>query len=326
VTGIPESKFKHYRFVVPVGEAGKRLDIFLLSQGLLPSRSQIRKLIKEGSTRIDGAPSKSGKLLKGGEIIEVEVEHRDHVMPASEPFDVEVPYEDDEIIVVNKPPSMPVHPGPGHKTGTLVNALLSRYRTLPVITDPNRPGIVHRLDKDTSGLMIVCKGYQAYFRVSKMVRNHEISRIYTAVVQGVPPHDAFTISVPIGRHLVDRKKISSKTKRGKAAVTHVKVMERFGAFSLLKVKLETGRTHQIRVHLSESGYPVVGDPVYGRKLNLERLDPRLADAIRVLNRQALHSTEIEFVHPSTGQIVRVESDLPADISLLVETLRSLKNA
>ena len=289
---------------VDAGEDGVRIDKYLLEQiDSLASRSAIQKLCENGNVTIKGIPvSKNYKVHTGEEISVVLPDPVElDVMPENIPL--EIAYEDSHLLIVNKPKGMVVHPAPGHASGTLVNALLYHCRDeLSGINGVIRPGIVHRIDKDTSGLLIVAKTDAAHLGLAGQIKEHSFKRRYQAVAYGGFPSETGTIDAPIGRHKTDRKKMCVVTdpgQRARNAVTHYTVLERMGNFTYLQLELETGRTHQIRVHLASIGHPVAGDGVYGPK-------PPIAE----LHGQCLHAKEIGFVHPITGEYLEFDSPLP----------------
>jgi 23S rRNA pseudouridine1911/1915/1917 synthase len=252
-------------------------------------------------------------------------------LPAPEPFvgafpeqlGLHVWHEDEDVLVVEKPAGMPVHVGPGHDRGTLVNAVLGHLGTtadaLPVLegNPAHRPGLVHRLDRDTSGVMVIAKHARAQEALASQFRVHDLQRVYLAIVQGEPSFERRRIETLHGRDPVDRRRFSPDVREGRRAVTTLRVMERFGCAALLAVELETGRTHQIRMHCRHVGHPIVGDELYGHKLR----DPNLREAAAGLHRQALHAAVLGFKHPRTGRIVRFESPLPADMRGVLDALR-----
>ncbi|MDA8139926.1 MAG: RluA family pseudouridine synthase, partial [Desulfobacteraceae bacterium] len=235
-------------------------------------------------------------------------------------------YEDRDLIVVNKPPGLVVHPAAGHACGTLVNGLLHHCPDLVGIGGERRPGIVHRLDKDTSGVMVVAKNNQAHQGLSQSFKDRRIQKIYLAIVMGCPDQAGGTIDLPVGRHPMDRKKMSVNSPRGRIAVTNWQVREQFPGAALLALELKTGRTHQIRVHCQSMGHPIVGDPIYGSKRGLQHLDRAHSEVYAVLKqaqRQMLHAARLGFVHPVSGQFMTFEAALPQDMALLIEALRGL---
>ena len=298
-------------FVAGAEDDGARLDVFLAGRGSIPSRAQARKLIDEGRVLVNGRPpQKAGVRLAAGDRIGVAVPEPEPSALAPQAIPLDVLYEDEHLLVINKPKGLVVHPAPGHRTGTLVNALIHYLPELPVIGGAERPGIVHRLDKETTGVLVVAKSAEAHRKLAADLKARRISRVYVALVHGNVPRDQGTIDAPIGRHPVHRKKMAVVPGRGRPAVTHFRVLERFRSYTLLELRLETGRTHQIRVHLAHIGHPVVGDPVYGPK------KPHLFD-----DGQALHAASIELAHPVTGVPLKVSAPLPERMSVVIEKLR-----
>lgn len=292
--------------MIIVEEEGKRLDNYL-SLELEISRSKVQKLIKEGKVFVNGKVVNSSYQVRIDDEIEVndELDYEINVEPENIPLDIV--YEDDDLIIINKKSGMVVHPAPGHYSGTLVNALLYKYGKLT--GDKFRPGIVHRLDKDTSGLMIVAKNEEMLEKLSKMISKKEVERKYLAIVNGLIKHDTGTIDAPIGRDLNNRQKMAVTDINSKDAITHFKVIERFNNNTLIECILETGRTHQIRVHLSYIGYPVNNDPLYGKGKCTEF-------------GQMLHSYSISFKHPRTGKDISYTVDAPKEFNDKLNELRS----
>ena len=298
-------------FSITSDDSGKRLDIWLTAKLEKYSRSFIEKLIEDGNAVVNGKNVKTGYKIKNGDKIDVMVPEPRILDVKAENIALDILYEDHDIIVINKPRGMVVHPAAGNYSGTLVNALLEHCKeSLSDINGVIRPGIVHRIDKDTSGVLVVAKNNSAHSQLSERLKEHDIQRVYIAVAEGVIREESGKIDAPIGRHPVERKKMAVNVKNGRRAVTYFKVLERFQSATLLEVKLETGRTHQIRVHMSYIGYPLVGDPVYGRKKQQYEL-----------NGQALHAKLLGFIHPSTGEYMEFEAELPEDFKALLEKLR-----
>ncbi len=305
-------------FVVGDEEKGLRLDKFLAGQGLPISRSRIQSLIRKGEVLVNGSLSRcSYRIAAGDEIVTVIPDLKPgEIIP--EPIPLNILYEDDELLVVNKPAGMVVHPAVGHYSGTLVNALLAYSPRLPTLNAPLRPGIVHRLDKDTSGILVVARTNEAYLHLSRELKKRKFTRKYLALVRGKLELDEGTIEVPLGRHILERKKIAVRHQGGKVAITHYRVLERFGPATLIKVTLATGRTHQIRVHLAYIGHPVVGDKTYGSR---KKLITHHSSLITDFGRQALHAYTLGFVHPSGKKYLEFTASLPEDMEGLLQRLR-----
>jgi 23S rRNA pseudouridine1911/1915/1917 synthase len=303
--------------------AGERLDRFLTEQLPELSRSQVKRLIDDGQVRIAGAAVKAGLKLRGGEAVQVVLPEPEPATAAPEAIPLAVLYEDSHLIVIDKPAHMVVHPAPGHRDGTLVNALLHHCRDLSGIGGALRPGIVHRLDKDTSGVMVATKDDQTHQQLGRQFKAHTIHRRYRALVHGLVQNQQGTIDRPIGRHSAQRLKMSSSTRRGRRAVTHWQVLRRYDRdrLTLLELALETGRTHQIRVHLAEMNLPVVGDPLYGgAHLARGLADVRLRRLIEQLDRQFLHAWQLGFVHPHSGLTLEFSAVLPPDLQGVIDYL------
>jgi len=297
-----------------------RLDAWLTSQDLGISRAQVQRLIDDGEVLVNGeVPAKGGIRLRIGGRVAVTIRPPVAVALRPEPMNLAVLYEDGHLIVIDKPAGLVVHPAPGHATGTLVHGLLHHVRDFGGIGGELRPGIVHRLDRDTTGVMVVAKDEATLNGLVAAWKDKSITqREYVAVCAPAPREDAGTVRTLYGRHPVDRKRFSSKVKVGKAAVTHWRVVERLGeGAALVRLRLETGRTHQIRVHFSDSGWPLVADAMYGR-----RYDGVLAEAAAAMGRQALHAARLGFTHPFTGERLVFETPPPADFAALLDTLRS----
>ncbi len=290
-------------FIVTEAEALLRLDL-IISQKLDISRSAAAKLIEDGMVNLGNNPPKASLKPKAGDMISVTVPEAVLTEVLSEDIPLDVLFEDEDLIVINKPQGMVVHPAPGHSSQTLVNALLYHCRgSLSGINGEIRPGIVHRIDRDTSGLLVAAKNDHSHIFLSKQLEEHSMKREYQAIVAGKPKQDEGTINLPIGRHPKDRKKMSV-IKGGREAITHYKVINRFQRFSHLTCRLETGRTHQIRVHLAHIGHPVWGDPVYGKE-------------VKGLMGQALHAGVLGFVHPN-GEYMEFSVNPPDYFRKLVE--------
>ena len=294
-------------------QAGQRLDAFLAQALPELTRSAAQRLIAEGLVTVDGkAPAKSLKL-SGGETVAVTVPEPEEAQALPEDIPLDVVYEDDDVIVVNKPVGMVVHPAPGHSGGTLVNALLHHCGdSLSGIGGELRPGIVHRIDRDTSGLIIAAKNDFAHQALSAQLQDHSLCRTYEAVVIGNLREDSGTVNAPIDRNPKDRKKMAV-VKGGREAVTHYEVIRRYRGYTLVKCKLETGRTHQIRVHMAYIGHPLAGDIVYGNKSDKSGIEG-----------QCLHAARLEFIHPDTGENVAVEAELPKYFKDFIDRLEVIQ--
>lgn len=298
------------QFIISETEEGKRLDVWLAKKMEDVSRSYIQKLIENGHVTVDDKTAKSRIKTKAGMNIKVEI-------PDPETFDIEpetiplnIVYEDQDIIVINKSKDMVVHPAAGNWNGTLVNALLAHCKdSLSDINGVIRPGIVHRIDKDTTGLLVVAKNNLAHLKLAEQIKNHTMKRTYDAVVDGIVKEPSGKIEAPIGRHPVNRKKMAV-VKNGKPAVTYFEVLEHLRGYSYVRLKLETGRTHQIRVHMAAIGHPVTGDPVYGKKLSV--MDTK---------GQVLHARFLNLIHPRTNEEMIFEAPLPDYFTELLQHLR-----
>ena len=290
--------------------AGVRLDAFLSADGAL-TRSQAARLIAEGRVRVNGKPAAKSARLSGSETVTVDVPQlRETALPPQD-IPLDVVYEDDDVIVVNKPTGLVVHPAPGHPDGTLVNALLHHCGdSLSGIGGEKRPGIVHRIDRDTSGLIIAAKNDAAHLALSAQLKDHSLSRTYECLVTGNMKQDSGTVDAPIGRSSADRKKMAV-VPTGRRAVTHWEVVARYPGVTHLRCRLETGRTHQIRVHMAYIGHPILGDTVYGAK-----------KPVPGLTGQCLHATGLRFVHPRTGEPVELHCPLPPEFTAMLQKLQN----
>lgn len=285
-----------------------RVDKYLVKLMEGYSRSKIQTLIADNFVLVNGEPTKANYIVEEGDVIEVFIPEPIEIDIAAENIPLDIIYEDEDIVLVNKAQGMVVHPAKGHQSGTLINALLYHIKDLSGINGKIRPGNVHRLDKDTSGILIVAKNDAAHTHLSEQIQNHTMERTYRALVHGILPHDHGTIDAPIGRDPKDRMKFTV-IKTGKEAITHFRVLERIGDFSLLEVSLETGRTHQIRVHLDYIDYPVAGDATYGPAKSLEG------------EGQFLHAYSLGFIHPKTNEKMTYEAPLPEIFERTLEELR-----
>ena len=305
---------------VPRGAAGRRFDQALAEMFPDYSRSRLSGWIKSGAVTLDGAQAPPRQLLRGGEQVCLQVELENEVSSAPEDIALTIVHEDAHLLVLDKPAGLVVHPGAGNPAGTLLNALLHHD---PKLAELPRAGIVHRLDKDTSGLMVVARTLPTYTALVDLLSRHEVERQYEAVVLGTMVAGG-TVDAPIGRSMGDRLRQAVRDEEdGKRAVTHYRLRERFRAHSLLQCQLETGRTHQIRVHLAHTGHPLVGDPLYGGGLKLPKgASAELVAALRGFRRQALHAEKLSFIHPATGEALSFGAERPADQLALIEALRA----
>lgn len=299
------------RLTVSPEDAGVRIDKYLAEQLPDITRSYLQKLLKDGSVQMNGKPVKASTKTAVGAVIALTIPEPEEpeILPENIPLDIL--YEDSDVILINKPKNMVVHPAAGHYTGTLVNALMYHCRgALSGINGVLRPGIVHRIDKDTTGVLIVCKNDRAHNALAEQLKEHSITRKYRAIVCGNLKEDEGTVDAPLGRHPQDRKKMAIVRSGGKRAVTHYRVLERFGNDTYIECQLETGRTHQIRVHMASLGHPLLGDEIYGRAKSPFKLEG-----------QTLHAMVLGFIHPTTGEYMEFEAPLPEYFEKLLEKLR-----
>jgi len=306
-------------------EAGRRLDRVLADLWPDVSRTRLARVMKSGGVTLAGKPAAPRDKASAGDVVRVSLPDAEPSTLDAESIPLDIVYEDRHLLVVNKPAGMVVHPGAGVRQGTLVHALLAHAPTIAAVGGPGRPGIVHRLDKDTSGLLVVAKTPAAYLKLVDAIARRDVHREYRALVWGEPRDLSARVAQPIGRHPKDRKRMAV-TPKGRPAATHYRVLESFGWAALLECRLETGRTHQIRVHLSHLGHPILGDSTYGggprRVLNLPEQVRKLArDMIGTMPRQALHAARLVFSHPATGEALALEAPLPADFSAALAQLR-----
>ncbi len=292
-------------------DQGARIDVFLTGRCSDLSRSHVQRLIKDGNALVGQKVVKANYKVSSGDQVTIRIPKARQMEILPEPMDLEIVYEDEDVILVNKPKGMVVHPAFGHEGGTLVNGLLHHCGDgLSGINGVVRPGIVHRIDMDTTGILIVCKNDMAHNAIAGQLKDHAIVRRYQAIVHGGIKEDEGTVDAPVGRHPTDRKRMSVNEKNGRRAVTHYRVLERFGQFTWIECRLETGRTHQIRVHMASIGHPVLGDQVYGPKKCPFKLQG-----------QTLHAGILGFVHPRTGAYMEFEAELPQYFQGLLDKLR-----
>lgn len=298
-------------FEAGIEDADERLDKYLARLYPSQSRSFFQKLIKEQAVKVNGVPQKANYRLSAEDAVSVTIPEAQEVKVLPENLSLDILYEDQDVLIVNKPKGMVVHPSIGHLTGTLVNGVLYHCRdSLSGINGEIRPGIVHRIDMDTTGALIVCKNDESHVAVAGQIKEHSVTRRYRGIVKGRVKEDSGVVEGAIGRHPVERKKMAVNVKNGKPAVTHYKVLERFPRHTYMEFELETGRTHQIRVHMASIGHPLLGDALYGSGKNPLHLQG-----------QTLHAMVIGFVHPSTGQYMEFEAPLPVYFQELLKKLR-----
>jgi 23S rRNA pseudouridine1911/1915/1917 synthase len=298
------------QFTIEEEQDKERIDKVIASLNEEWSRSQVQQWIKDGLVTVNGKAVKANYKCSAGDAVVVELPEPEPLDVEPEEMDLDIYYEDADVLVVNKPRGMVVHPAPGHMRGTLVNGLLAHCKDLSGINGVLRPGIVHRIDKDTSGLLMVAKNDFAHESLVNQLVNKTVTRKYKAIVHGVIPHDYGTIDAPIGRDKHDRQSMAVTEENGKEAVTHFRVLERFDKFTFIECQLETGRTHQIRVHMKYIGFPLAGDPKYGPKKTLP------------IDGQALHAGILGFTHPRTGEYLEFEAPLPEEFQRVLDMLRN----
>jgi len=323
--GPIERKNQAKSFTIPVSkkDQNKRLDQFLSEADLNLSRSQAKKLIEAQFIHLNEKPTKPSVHVKTDDRVSGILPEPTPLSLEPEALPLSILYEDPSIIVIDKPAGMVVHPAAGNPAGTLVNALIYHCKDLAGINGVLRPGIVHRLDKDTSGVMVVAKNDAAYRHLAKQFKNRTVEKVYLAVAHEIFAQKEGSIDSDIGRHPSERKRMSTRAKRGRPALTQWRVLERFKGATFLELFPKTGRTHQIRVHLASIGHPILGDPLYGKKAKTGAIkDPMLRKCLETMARQALHAHRLGFIHPQTGERVEFVSPIPEDIRDVLELLRS----
>lgn len=326
---LEDELFEHFRFEVPKGQAFLRIDKYLMNLIQNATRNKIQNAAAEGNIFVNDIPVKSNYKVKPFDVVTVMLTHppfENHILPEDLPLNIV--YEDDALLLINKEPGMVVHPGHGNYTGTLVNALAHHFDNLPM-NSSERPGLVHRIDKDTSGLLVVAKTEAAMTHLAKQFEAKTSEREYIALVWGNVAEEAGTIEGNLARHLKDRMQMAvfADPEIGKPAITHYKVLERFGYVTLISCKLETGRTHQIRAHMKHIGHPLFNDERYGGHLILKgttftKYKQFIDNCFKALPRQALHAKTLGFVHPTTGEMMRFDTELPQDLQDCIEKWRN----
>ncbi len=311
------------QLLFPDDRSAMRLDAFIAESLPDVSRSQLKKLIDKGAITLDGATTKASTKLRGGETVQIILPEPEPLETLPEDIPLQILYEDQDLIVIDKPAGMVVHPAVGHQSGTLVNALLHHCTDLAGIGGELRPGIVHRIDKDTSGVLVVTKNDQSHQHLAAQFKDHSVNRRYIALVYGNPGSSHGVIDQPIGRHPTQRKKMSGKATKSKRAVTHWKTLKQYNSsrISLIELQLETGRTHQIRVHFAEANCPLIGDPLYGnRSRTIALKDMALRNLIDQLLGQALHAKLLGFIHPTTKKYMEFSSPTPEPFQNIITQL------
>ncbi len=312
--------------VVDKTDSGKRLDVLLASRYPSFSRAFLAHQITAGAITIQGKIVKPGYRVKSGDRVKGSISTQEPLALSPEPIPIEILYEDDHLVVINKQPGLVVHPAPGHSGGTLVNAMLHHCPMLEGIGEKSRPGIVHRLDKDTSGVLVVAKSKDAFDRLAEQFKAREVQKRYLALVCGCVKEERGTVSFSIGRHPVERKKMSTRSSMARSAETGWMVKERFDIATFLELDLKTGRTHQIRVHCAAIGHPVAGDPVYGGRRCLDTFGKGKGKSLLAkIRRQMLHSHRLYLKHPTTGAGMSFEAPIPADMADLMQALRTIRD-
>nr|MBN2277514.1 RluA family pseudouridine synthase [candidate division Zixibacteria bacterium] len=320
--------YKTVSLVIPDQAAGERLDRYLgHMEGIELTRSKIQKLVEDGLVMVDNYPAGHNQKLKGGEIIIINIPPTPVSDIRGEEIPLDIVYEDEYLIVVNKPAGMVTHPGAGNFSGTLVNAVLHHTERISNVQGRERAGIVHRLDRNTSGLVMIARDDKTHLALQKQLKERRVEKTYLAIVCGHMKEETGIIDLPIGRSLKDRKKMAVTYQHSRPARTEYRLLERFRLYDFLEIKLETGRTHQIRVHFSHLGHPLLGDPEYGGRTKWHRgiysADKIIAEkALAMIDRQALHAGTLGFTHPVTGKILKFNSPLPGDMAKLLDYLRT----
>jgi 23S rRNA pseudouridine1911/1915/1917 synthase len=303
---------------VPPESKPVRLDSFVAQQCTL-TRSYIQKLIREGMVTVNSIAEKNSHKVRSGDHVEILIPDRPESDLVPEDIPLDILWEDDHIIVINKPSNLVIYPAAGNRNGTLMNGLISICKNLSSVGAPLRPGVIHRLDKDTSGVIVIAKNDNAYYSIARQFKNREVKKEYLALLYGNLQEDKGEIKAAIGRSLSDRKKMSTRTRAGKEAVTRFEVVKRLGSATLAKIRIITGRTHQIRVHFASIGNPVLGDKVYGKKTSL-----KTGQTTFKFSRQMLHAYSLELKHPATGDMLEFNAPVPQDIENAIEAISQAK--
>lgn len=318
---------KTLRIVVDASGAGQRLDQLLASSGAVVSRARAQALLRDGLVRVQGVPRKASYVLRPGDVVDASititpVSSSARAAPQPEARPLDVLYEDDDLLAINKMAGVVVHPAPGHWEGTLVSAVLHHLGAAPATGDPMRPGIIHRLDKDTSGVLVVAKTPEAHVRIAAQFRDRLVHKQYVAIARGRFPANEGTIERPIGRHPRERQRMSVRSRRGRVATTRYRVVERHAGATFVRLFPTTGRTHQLRVHLAAIGCPVVGDRIYGRGRTTRRGGEEIEQVLASFPRQALHAESIAFAHPRSDDRIEIRAPLAQDLQALLAAVRA----
>ncbi len=321
---MSNSQNENHSFTVSAEETSQRIDAFISGKIPHTTRARVQKLIKESLVLVNNKKIKASHKVRLNEKITVTLPAQPPSTVEAEDIKLDILFEDKSVIVINKPPGLVVHPGAGNRTGTLVSALLNHTSHLSTIGGPLRAGIVHRLDKDTSGVIVCAKTDLAHINLAEQFKEHSTKRIYNALCFGVPDEKSGTINLPLGRDPNDRKKISTRARHSKRAITNYKVLENFKYFSLIEARPETGRTHQIRVHLKSINHPIIGDPLYCKRVVPVKVDKEAADYIKQIKRQLLHAKYLGFTHPVTKEFLEFVAPSTEDMLHLTTLLRENK--
>ena len=313
-----------FAIIVSAADAGQRLDVFAAARISELTRSAAAHLIQEGMITVNAAARRSAYRVRAGDRIEGRMPSVSVVALQPQPIDIDILYQDRDLVVINKQPGLVVHPAPGHASGTLVNALLHHCPDLKPIKGEIRPGIVHRLDKDTSGLIVAAKNPQSHARLTGQFAARRVRKTYLALVCGQPSEDAGCIELPVGRHATNRKRMSTTSRRPREAVTEWTVARRYPGLALLELELKTGRTHQARVHCAAMGHPIAGDPVYGGRRPLKQLSRPVVDLVQGVSRQMLHAWRLVILHPRSDEAMHLEAPIAGDMHDLLERLTAVR--